>query len=193
MEWPLLTDAMTEMHNRPSNLANVELEKKETKLNKVLVCGVSYKPDISDVRDAPQKEFIETMLENNVDVHFYDPLVESYMGLTKVDSLKDAGCYDKVYVMHQHTNYDYSALENLSNVQSFVSKKKLHEKFGPSDEKLRSRPSLDDQIKSLRKINSKESNNQKYINKKMNPTLFNLQRRDSSHVLSSFSFDLQSF
>eukprot|EP00121_Abeoforma_whisleri_P005523 Awhi_evm1s5009 len=190
MEWPLLSEAMTEMHSRPSNLANVELKKKESKLNKVLVCGVSYKPDIADVRDAPQKEFIETMLENNVDVHFYDPIVESYMGLTKQNSLDNAHTYDKVYVMHQHSNHDYSSLDNLSNVQSFVSKRKLHEKFNKLDNKPKSKPSLEDQIKSLSHTNSNEINKQVFA---MNPTLFDLQRRDSSHVLSSFSFDLESF
>eukprot|EP00121_Abeoforma_whisleri_P011256 Awhi_evm1s10380 len=45
------------------------------KISTQRVCGVSYKPDIiSDVRDAPQKDFIETILENNVDVRFHDPL-----------------------------------------------------------------------------------------------------------------------
>eukprot|EP00121_Abeoforma_whisleri_P007563 Awhi_evm1s6910 len=78
MEWPLLSGTMEQMHSRPSQLAKDELKKNQ--ISKVLVCGVSYKPDniISDVRDAPQKEFVETLIGNNVQVDYYDPLVASY-------------------------------------------------------------------------------------------------------------------
>jgi len=98
-KWPILESAMTAMHARPGRLA---LEHVDPCTQKVLVCGVSYKPNVSDVRDAPQADFIKSLLGNKIEVEFFDPLVESYMGLQKVHNLSMVDHYDKVFIMHQH-------------------------------------------------------------------------------------------
>lgn len=67
-----------------------------------VVCGVSGKPNVSDIRDAPQSSFCKTLADNNMEVHFLDPLMESFEGLKKVPNLTDIASYDRVFVMHKH-------------------------------------------------------------------------------------------
>lgn len=43
---------------------------------KILVAGVSYKPGVSDVRNSPGIKVLQRLLEEGVDVSFYDPLVK---------------------------------------------------------------------------------------------------------------------
>ena len=74
----------------------------QQKLSKVFVYGVSYKPNVPDIRDAPQVTFCKTMQQPGVDVHFYDPLVRSFQGLCKVNNLDQVNEFDAVYEMHKH-------------------------------------------------------------------------------------------
>ena len=99
-DWPILSNVMHFMHERPAMLARERAT--QQKLSKVLVCGVSYKPNVSDIRDAPQATFCQTMQQAGVDVHFYDPMVQSFEGLQKINSLDQVDEYDAVYVMHKH-------------------------------------------------------------------------------------------
>lgn len=101
LEWPILSNTMEAMHARPGRLAQDRADKK---VKKVLVCGVSYKPNVSDIRDAPQADFVKTLVDNSVEVDFFDPLVESFQGLNKVSNLETVEEYDAVYVMHKHNN-----------------------------------------------------------------------------------------
>lgn len=100
LKWPILSNTMDAMHARPGRLAKSRAA--SNKLQKVLVCGVSYKPNVSDIRDAPQADFCKALVEENVTVDFFDPLVESFEGLQKVDTLDAVDDYDAVYVMHKH-------------------------------------------------------------------------------------------
>mmetsp|Transcript_32967 Transcript_32967/g.52806 ORF Transcript_32967/g.52806 Transcript_32967/m.52806 type:complete len:380 (+) Transcript_32967:4688-5827(+) len=117
MKWPILESSMTAMHARPARLA---AERTDPSTQKVLVCGVSYKPNVSDVRDAPQAAFIKELIENKVQVEYYDPLVENYMGLEKVTDLSRVEDYDKVFIMHQHDCCpELGAIRSLDNVEAF--------------------------------------------------------------------------
>jgi UDP-N-acetyl-D-glucosamine dehydrogenase len=118
VEWPILQSSMDAMHARPGKLARARVDKL---MKKVLVCGVSYKPDISDIRDAPQSSFVQALKDENVEVHFFDPLVGAFEGLEKVDSLEDAASYDRVFVMHKHERCrtELEALQSLPNVEFF--------------------------------------------------------------------------
>lgn len=119
LSWPILSSSMEAMHARPHNLAQKRVE--EHKLDKVLICGVSYKPNVSDIRDAPQSDFVNTLKKNNVMVEFFDPLVEAFEGLEKVDNLLDVDQYDRVFVMHKHNvcKEELEGLRGLSNVEFF--------------------------------------------------------------------------
>lgn len=118
LDWPILSHSMEAMHARPGKIAKARLSKH---LQKVLVCGVSYKPNVSDIRDAPQSSFVKTLQDNNVTVDFFDPLVESFEGLEKIESLATVDEYDRVFVMHKHQvcKEDLEALRSRPNVEFF--------------------------------------------------------------------------
>jgi UDP-N-acetyl-D-glucosamine dehydrogenase len=118
VEWPILQSSMDAMHARPGKLARARIDKLT---RRVLVCGVSYKPNISDIRDAPQSSFVKALMDENIEVHFFDPLVDSFEGLHKVDNLKDASSYDRVFVMHKHEQCktELEGLGALPNVEFF--------------------------------------------------------------------------
>jgi UDP-N-acetyl-D-mannosaminuronate dehydrogenase len=108
------------MHSRPRRLAQARV-KDNKKLNRVLVCGVSYKPNVSDTRDAPQSAFVQELKQNNVMVDFYDPLVDAFEGLEKVPDLSNVKSYDRVFVMHKHDTCreNLEELRGLPNVEFF--------------------------------------------------------------------------
>lgn len=118
LSWPILSSSMEAMHSRPRKLAQARISEK---LRKVLVCGVSYKPNVSDTRDAPQSTFVQTLQRNNVTVHFFDPLVDAFEGLERVTDLSDVTGYDRVFVMHKHETCraQLETLRGLSNVEFF--------------------------------------------------------------------------
>ena len=119
LNWPILSSSMDSMHARPGKLAQERM--KESNLQTVLVCGVSYKPNVSDTRDAPQSDFVCALKENGVKVEFYDPLVDCFEGLERKTNLSDIEKYDRVFVMHKHKicNGELEQLRGLPNVEFF--------------------------------------------------------------------------
>lgn len=47
---------------------------------KILVCGVSYKPNIADTRESPSLRLIESLREVGAKVSWYDPIVKTLNG-----------------------------------------------------------------------------------------------------------------
>ena len=101
--WPILSATMEAMHERPRRLARERFNNMK-QMQRVLVCGVSYKANVSDTRGAPQHAFVQVLKDLGVEVDFYDPLVQSFQDLRKIDDLSDAvvESYDAIYVMHKH-------------------------------------------------------------------------------------------
>ena len=98
--------------------------KENPSTKRVLVCGVSYKPNVSDTRDAPQEHFIKALLDNGIQVDVYDPLVNDFMDLEKVDKLSKTALgydYDHTFVMHKHRvcAEELESLRGLENVKFF--------------------------------------------------------------------------
>jgi len=50
------------------------------KSKKILLLGVSYKPNVSDVRETPAASILRVMKENACEVNWYDPLVSEWNG-----------------------------------------------------------------------------------------------------------------
>ncbi len=86
---------------------------KALKGSKILVCGVTYKRDIEDVRESPALDIIELFHRRGAEVAYHDPNVPSleHEGL-KVPhvSLDKAGDFDVVVITTDHTNVDYKGL-----------------------------------------------------------------------------------
>jgi UDP-N-acetyl-D-glucosamine dehydrogenase len=78
--------------------------------SKVLVLGVSYKPDIDDMRESPALKIIELIRGAGADVSYHDPYVPELPeeGLRSV-ALEPAA-YDCVVIVTDHSAIDYERL-----------------------------------------------------------------------------------
>jgi UDP-N-acetyl-D-glucosamine dehydrogenase len=77
---------------------------------KVLVLGVAYKEDISDVRESPALKLIRLLHAAGVEISYHDPHVPELpqFDLSSVDL--DPGSYDCVVIVTAHTSIDYAQL-----------------------------------------------------------------------------------
>jgi UDP-N-acetyl-D-glucosamine dehydrogenase len=88
--------------------------------SKVLVLGVSYKPDIEDMRESPALKIIELIRNAGADVSYHDPFVPElpHEGLHSVP-LEPAE-YDCVVISTDHSTIDYDRLvEEASLIVDF--------------------------------------------------------------------------
>ena len=93
------------------------------KNSKILVLGVAYKKDISDMRESPSLDIIELLLEKNAEVSFHDPFVDelniSDKSIKKESSSKNFENYDMLLVLTPHTEFseiDFDSLQNISKL-----------------------------------------------------------------------------
>lgn len=100
-----------------------ELNKRHKKAlsgSRVLLCGLSYKRDVDDVRESPSFEVLEHLKENGANVDYYDPHVTAiphvhefphFQGIESVKwDLDKFSKYDAVIVATDHRAVDYEAL-----------------------------------------------------------------------------------
>jgi UDP-N-acetyl-D-glucosamine dehydrogenase len=80
--------------------------------SRILVLGVAYKPDISDVRESPAVKLIALLRAAGSEVAYHDPHVPSFRenGITMSSSPLDPGAYDCVVVVTNHSEIDYDQL-----------------------------------------------------------------------------------
>ena len=80
--------------------------------SKILVLGVAYKPDISDVRESPAVKLIGLLKAAGSEVSYHDPHVPSFRenGLAMASVPLDPGAYDCVVVVTDHSEIDYDRL-----------------------------------------------------------------------------------
>jgi UDP-N-acetyl-D-glucosamine dehydrogenase len=78
--------------------------------SKVLVLGVSYKPDIGDIRESPALKIIELLRGGGADVAYHDPHVPELPkhGLRSVPL--EPAAHDCVVIVTNHSNVDYEQL-----------------------------------------------------------------------------------
>jgi len=88
--------------------------------SKILVLGVAYKKDISDMRESPSLDILELLLEKNVEVSFYDPFVDklniSGQIIKKESSLNNFENYDMLLVLTPHTEFSEINFGSLQNI-----------------------------------------------------------------------------
>ena len=97
-------------------------DSKPMKGSNVLVLGVAYKPDVSDVRDSPAIDLIQLLRAKGANVIYHDP----YVPALEVDSLQMKGVElgqatlensDCVVITTHHSSYDWPwVLEHSSLV-----------------------------------------------------------------------------
>jgi UDP-N-acetyl-D-glucosamine dehydrogenase len=91
-----------------------DLEKK-----RVLVVGVSYKPNVADVRETPVKELIKGLLDKGANVSWHDELVKKWEGS---ESVALSSSYDLAILATPHDGVDLSKLGNtpILNTRSSI-------------------------------------------------------------------------
>ena len=80
----------------------------------VLVLGVTYKPDIDDVRESPALDVIQLLLEKGAGVSYHDPFVPTLaqegIDLVSEDLDQALPAADCVVVIASHSSYDWSQI-----------------------------------------------------------------------------------
>ncbi len=80
--------------------------------SRILVLGVSYKPDISDTRESPAVKLIALLQNAGAEVAYHDPHVPSLTenGVSLASVPLEPGAYDCVVVVTNHSTIDYDRL-----------------------------------------------------------------------------------
>jgi UDP-N-acetyl-D-glucosamine dehydrogenase len=94
-----------------SQALNHRLER-SLKGSRILVLGVAYKPDISDVRESPAVKLIALLEGAGAEVSYHDPHVASFRenGLSMSSVALEPSAYDCVVIVTNHSRIDYDAL-----------------------------------------------------------------------------------
>ena len=87
---------------------------KSLKGSRILVLGVAYKADISDMRESPAVRLIGLLERGGAEVSYHDPYVPSFSGngLEMTSAPLDPGAYDAVVIATAHSGIDYAAVAN---------------------------------------------------------------------------------
>jgi UDP-N-acetyl-D-glucosamine dehydrogenase len=85
---------------------------KSLKGSRILVLGVAYKADISDLRESPAVRLIGLLNRGGAEVSYHDPHVPSVAehGLEMVSVPLDPGAYDAVVITTAHSGIDYGRI-----------------------------------------------------------------------------------
>lgn len=92
---------------------------KALKNAKILLLGVTYKPDIADQRHSPALPVAEAFMERGADISFHDPKIEEWFvgdkSFNRVESLEAAVAdVDLVVLLQSHADYNVEALANAA-------------------------------------------------------------------------------
>ena len=104
--------------NRVSDLLNSK--DKILRNSKILLLGVAYKKDISDMRESPAINIAELLLNKSVKVSFYDPFVQEFSvsgnSINKETDEKAFNNYDMILVLTPHTKFKEINFSNLKTI-----------------------------------------------------------------------------
>lgn len=94
-------------------------QKKELRAGKIIVIGVTYKPNINDFRESPALQVIQELLEKQYDVMVVDPFIETFsinqytlntVALSK-QLIEEA---EAVLILTNHAEIDYGLLDQYA-------------------------------------------------------------------------------
>ena len=104
--------------NRVSDLLNSK--DKILRNSKILLLGVAYKKDISDMRESPAVDIAQLLLNKNVKVSFYDPFVQEFSvsgdSINKETDENAFNNYDMILVLTPHTKFKEINFSNLETI-----------------------------------------------------------------------------
>jgi UDP-N-acetyl-D-glucosamine dehydrogenase len=113
----LASDVISSMPEYVVRRVEAELKKAggSLKASKVLVCGVTYKKDVKDLRKSPGLDIIDILQRDNVKVAYYDPFIPylkfPHLSLNSVFlSPKALNNFDCVIIATDHSKVDYGLI-----------------------------------------------------------------------------------
>ncbi len=77
----------------------------------VVCLGISYKPNIDDLRESPALEIVTTLINDNYKISVVEPNIESYKGINLI-TLKNALTFDVIVILVAHNEFKEIKLEN---------------------------------------------------------------------------------
>lgn len=80
---------------------------------KILVCGISYKKDVADVRESPSVRLIEMLAKEKAIVNWHDPVVEKW-GDTNSSGLEE-NSYDITILAMAHSKMDIGKIAKCAD------------------------------------------------------------------------------
>ena len=97
---------------------------KELKNSKILILGLAYKKDVSDMRESPSLKFLDILTKIGCDVDYSDPYIpvlsrtRNYnFNNESVDiTPKNLKKYDAVVIITDHTKYDYKMIRENADL-----------------------------------------------------------------------------
>lgn len=105
---------------------DIALQKIDKKLisSRILVLGLAYKKDVSDMRESPALKFLDTLNNNSLHVDYADPYIpelgetRSYkLNKKSIDITPDTlKTYDAIIIVTDHTKFDYHMIREHSNL-----------------------------------------------------------------------------
>ncbi|MBM3199199.1 MAG: hypothetical protein FJZ58_08140, partial [Chlamydiae bacterium] len=83
-----------------------------SKQAKVLLLGVAFKKDVSDIREAPSLQVMKELQKKGVRVFYHDPHVKALSPVFKSIrwDVKVLACYDCVVILTDHTFYPWKLI-----------------------------------------------------------------------------------
>lgn len=90
---------------------------------RILLFGVSYKPDVADTRETSAIKFLKELRKREAIVFWHDPLVRTWNGES---SAAVAGNYDFGFVLNLHSNMDFNDWKNAPIYTLMKSKNHPH-------------------------------------------------------------------
>jgi len=88
--------------------------------SKILLMGVAYKNDISDMRESPAIDITELLLDKKVDVSYFDPFVKEFSvfgkEINKEDEINSFNNYDMLLVLTPHSTFsdiDFTKIKTI--------------------------------------------------------------------------------
>ena len=92
---------------------------KAVKGSQILVLGVAYKKDVSDIRESPALDIIHLLEEKGAKVSYHDPHVPAFqhegMEMVGIQNLEAAlGTADCILITTDHSAYDWNSILSQS-------------------------------------------------------------------------------
>ena len=110
----------SKMHNRVTQIINSEI-KKNNKIKKILIAGITYAENIDDTRNSRSLEMIDKLYKKNKKLKIYDPIIKklSYKNIEILKKLKKLNDYDLIIFNVKHKEFEKIRF-NKMNSEIFV-------------------------------------------------------------------------